>query len=119
MKQVGAFSAKIINQMGLPAMAGSPIYIGVENDQHIADEHPEDYKVYRPLLGDILASPGWIVPHPRDTTLQFVKQYGKDFVLVAVRPSKSGRWFVRSFYCMSDEKIDKFNEHDLFTKYRT
>ena len=118
MKQVGNITATIVDLLALTIRAGDPIFIGEENDKHIADEHPDDYKDYRSLLDEILLSPTCVVPHPRDKTLQYVKKYGEDLVLVAVRPSKSGRWFVRSLYRMSDEKIAKFEEHDLFNKYR-
>ena len=118
MKQVGKVAAAIIDLLVLAIQEGEPIFIGDENDKHIADEHPVDYEDYRGRLDEIIQSPTYVVPHHRDKTLQYVKSYGVDLVLVAVRPSKSGRWFVRSLYRMSDEKIAKFTEHDLFNKYQ-
>ena len=119
MKQVGEFTPAIIQLLNLSVQPGTPIYIGIDNEQHIADEHPEDYHVYFPSLEEILLSPDWIIPHPRDFSLQFVKRYEEILILVPIKQSKSGRWFVRSLYCLSEEKIATFNTHDLFTKYRS
>lgn len=52
-KQIGVFSQDVINLLDLDIRAGTPIYIGQTNIEHIKKRHPYDYDVYFNKIEDI------------------------------------------------------------------
>lgn len=56
-KMVGQISEKVVRVLGLNADAGTPIYIGETNVQHMKQRHPEDYIKYGDKIPTILSHP--------------------------------------------------------------
>lgn len=103
MKKVGKFTDKIINQLHLAIPAGTPIYIGDENEQHIKSRHPYEYDKYYDYLPDILSEPDYVGISPRDGSVQFVKEFCLDseYIRIAVKISRNKRCFVKTLHLLS------------------
>lgn len=117
MKQVGTFTPIIIQLLSLSTTADTPIYLGETNIIHMVDNHPDDYTKYFSMLEDILADPDWVIPDPDSDGIQFIKQVDAR-IIVAVRASGSGRFFVRTLFSMTREKVSKYAARGLFDRYR-
>ena len=117
MKPIGCFSPKVIDLLGLSVTAGTPIFIGKTNIDHMKASHPDDFDKYFPCMEDILENPDWVIPDPEGGGIQFIKQM--DFrVIVAVRASGSGAFYARTIFVMFKPKIDKYAARGLFDRYR-
>ena len=48
-QKIGSFSREVIELLQLDITAGTPIYIGSSNIEHIKSRHPYEYEKYFPL----------------------------------------------------------------------
>jgi len=71
------------------------------------EKHPEDYTKYFDKLEDIIASPNYVAKHPRHGSLPYIRVF-EGHVMVGVRLSKSGAWYARTLFTMSDEKVARY-----------
>lgn len=53
-QKIGSFSQEVIELLELKITAGTPIYIGSSNIEHIKSRHPYEYEKYFPYISDIL-----------------------------------------------------------------
>ena len=93
--------------MNLDLTAGTPIYIGELNIEHMEQNHPKDFRKYGRRIGRILAEPDYIGLNDKDESIEYIKAFGQ-FVKVAVRVSNSGSLFVRSLYSVSNSQINNW-----------
>jgi hypothetical protein len=97
---VGYLKQNVIDLLGLPVSAGTPIYLGPTNIEHMKVKHPDDHAKYFSELKNILTTPDFVVPDPVQGSLQFIKILD-EHVMVIVRASGSvGKYYARSIYCM-------------------
>ncbi len=77
--------------------AGTPIYIGPSNIEHIKSRHPYEYEKYFLYISDILAAPSYVGRNPSDQSVTFVKyfQTGEEYVRVVVRVRTNGTAFIQ------------------------
>lgn len=109
---VGTISAKVISLLGLDTAAETPIFIGESNIQHMISKHPEDYEKYGSYIPDILSSPDYIAQNPKDSSIEYVKEFHihQDFVKVAVRVTSGGSYYARSLYVLNPGRVQRFIE---------
>lgn len=115
-KQIGSISKKVVDLLKLPFISGTEILIGPNNVEHMRNRHEKDFEKYSSEMINILANPDYVIPHPKDESLQYIKVIDR-YVLVVVRVSRGGKLFARSIYTMTTEKIDKFQRKGLFDKF--
>lgn len=117
--EIGILSARVVDLLDSDYIVDSPIYIGEENIEKIKNKHPKDYEKYGHDIGRIISSPDYIVKHPQDSSIQYVRVYKKenDYVMVAVRVSGGGELFVRTLFVMAEEKIFKYWIKNVFKSY--
>ena len=72
--------------------------------------HPEDFEKYGAELINILAFPDYIGKNPKDSSIEFVKEFILDgeYVKVAVRLSNSDRFYARSLYVLNKNRAINF-----------
>ena len=72
--------------------------------------HPVDYAKYGNELSNILTDPDYVGQNPNDGSIEFVKEFVVDgkFVKVAVRLSKSDRYYARSLYTLNNNRVKNF-----------
>lgn len=109
-KTVGSISQNVIQLLGLHADAGTPIYLGESNVQHMIQRHPDDYLKYGERIPDILNSPDYVGMNPSDGSIEYVKEFliEGEYVKVAVRISGTGKYYARSLYVLNPNRVRNF-----------
>lgn len=115
-KIIGIIDEKVVTLLSLMIAPGTPILLGETNIEHMKYNHPDDFDKYFDSIPLILAEPDFVIPHPKEPSLQYIKILD-DHVLVAVKLSTSGQYWVRTMFTMSSEKIERYTKGNLFSKY--
>ena len=107
---VGKIDKRVIKLLNLTIPDNTPIYIRQEKIKRIEVKHPADFKIYGKDISKIIKSPDYIAKHLKNNSISYIKVYSEigDYVLVAIRPSKSGKYYVRTLFIMADEKVYKY-----------
>ena len=115
---VGHFSQEVIDLLGLDIDAGTPIYIGETNIEHIRSRHSYEYEKYFPNLEEIIASPDYVGTNPKDESIGYVKLYkiGSEYIRVAVRITPKGTAFVKSLHLLSTCNAERYIERGTLKK---
>ncbi len=110
MSPIAHFTQEIIDLLELPCEAGTPIYLGASNIEHMKQRHPKDYNQYSPILPDILNHPDYVGLNPKDKSVEFVKevQVGEEYIKAAVRIALSGKYYARSLYLLQNNRVKNF-----------
>lgn len=111
-QKVGSFSQEVIELLELNITAGTPIYIGPSNIEHIKSRHPYEYEKYFPHIGDIIVAPSYVGKNPSDGSITFVKFYqtGEEYVRVAVRVTMNGTAFAKTLHLLSTANAERYIE---------
>ena len=96
--------------MDIPA--GTPIYIGSNNIEHIKSRHAYEYGKYFPYISNIISAPNYVGKNPSDESIPFVKffQTGKEYVRVAVRVTTNGTVFAKTLHLLSTVNAERYIE---------
>ena len=118
-KQVGVLNQRVVSLLGLSVPAGTPIFIGDSNIDHMKTSHPDDFKKYGGDIKDILSHPDFVGTNTKDGSIEYVKEYYIDnaFVKVAVRVSLNNTYFARSLYTLNNKRVHNFIEKGTLKKY--
>jgi len=115
---VGEISEKVKDILKLDIDAGTPIYIGPSNIEHIQREHPVEYDRYFNLLPRIISKPDYIGLNPKDGSIEYIKTFptitGR-YLKLAVRISADGFLFARSLYEILERTVIKRVEKGMLT----
>ena len=111
MKPIAHISKKVIDALGLDITENTPIYLGESNIKHMKQRHSADYDEYGDVIADILNQPEYVGKNPKDDSIEYVREYKRandEFVKVAVRISLKGRYYARSLYVLSANRVRNF-----------
>lgn len=105
-KHIASITQNIIDLLGLDCEPGTPIYLGDSNIAHMQSSHPLDFKIYGSDIGLILKAPDYVALN-KDGSIEYVKEFkiNADFVKVAVRITKSGKYFARTLYVLNTKRV--------------
>ncbi len=109
LQQLGYISDMVCKQLNLDITPGTPIYVGEQNIAHIEEKHPHDYEYYWHEVKNIISSPDYIGYSNKNNSIEYIKKVNLDpdtNILLAVRISKSGKFFLRTFYNISESSIN-------------
>lgn len=111
-QKIGSFSQEVIEVLQLDIAAGTPIYIGSSNIEHIKSRHPYEYEKYFPHISDIISTPSYVGKNPSDGSITFVKFYqtGEEYVRVAVRVTTNGTAFAKTLHLLSTVNAERYIE---------
>ena len=72
--------------------------------------HPADIARYGGELVNILANPDYVGQNPSDGSIEYVKEFFSDgeYVKVAVRLSKTDRFYARSLYILNSNRVKNY-----------
>jgi hypothetical protein len=72
--------------------------------------HPEDFARYGHELTHILEQPDYVGQNPTDGSIEYVKEFRieTEYVKVAVRLSKTDRYYARSLYVLNHKRVENF-----------
>jgi hypothetical protein len=109
-RQIGKIANRLIELLSLEIKEDTPIFINDNNLELIAEKHPDDFAKYGNDLEKIINNPTYISQHPINKSIEYIKVYKQeqDYVLVAVRVSLGGNYYVRTLFVMSEEKVYKY-----------
>lgn len=115
---VGHFSQEVIDLLGLDIDAGTPIYIGETNIEHIRSRHSYEYEKHFHNLEDIIENPDYVGTNPKDGSIGYVKLYkiGSEYIRVAVRITPKGTAFVKSLHLLSTCNAERYIERGTLKK---
>ena len=117
-KQIGYFSQEVIDLLNLDICAGTPIYIGDSNIEHIKRRHPYEFDQYFPCIEEILSEPDYVGQNPKDQSIAYVKLYqlGSEYIRVAVRITPKGVAFAKSLHLLSTYNAERYIERGTLKK---
>ena len=117
-KQIGCFSADVINALNLNIPVGTPIYISESNIEHMQTSHPEDFQKYGCDIKRIIAYPDYVGKNSKDNSIEFTKEYciAGDYVKVAVRVTSHNIYYARSMYVLNPNRVKSFIEKGTLVK---
>ena len=109
-RKIAEISDRVIYLLELDIDEKTPIYITNNNIKQIKKKHPEDFTKYGENLLEIISNPTYISQHPINKSIEYIKVYKKekDYVLVAVRVSFGGNYYVRTLFVMSENKVYRY-----------
>lgn len=110
-RQVGFITQTTINLLGLSHIEpNKEICVGPTNINHMQRSHPEDFARYGKCLEEVIQSPHYVMLHPSNGSIRFIREYIEDGerVLVAVRASSGGSFFARSLYIIEEAKLESY-----------
>lgn len=117
-KQIGCFSQEVIDLLNLDIDAGTPIYIGASNIEHIKSRHLYEYEQYLPHIEEIIAEPDYVGKNPKDGSIGYVKvfQLGSEYIRVAVRITSKGVAFAKSLHLLSTYNAERYIDRGTLKK---
>ncbi|MFW6229882.1 MAG: PBECR2 nuclease fold domain-containing protein [Halanaerobium sp.] len=113
---VGELKEEIIELFNLP-FKNTDIYIGGTNKKHIRKKHKKEFDKYLDKLPEIINNPTYVGVYPSQGGIEFIKKY-EDNVMVAVRASKKDVLYVRSVYCITEDKVERYLENESIKKIK-
>jgi len=118
-RKIGKIDDRVIYLLDLNLPEGTPIYINNNNISRIKRKHPNDYAKYGKDIVDIINKPTYITQHPINKSIEYIKVYKEeqDYVLIAIRLSSGGNYYVRTLFIMSDKKVYKYWMKKAFKSY--
>ena len=119
-KKIGCFTQDVIDLLKLNIKAGTPIYIGESNIEHIKNRHPYEFEVYFPNIEEIIAEPDYVGQNPSDKSISFVKTYqlGSEYIRIAVRITPKGIPFAKSLHLLSTYNAERYIERGTLSSER-
>lgn len=107
---IGTISENVRNLLNLSIIDDINIYIGNSNINHMKKSHPSDYEKYGNEIQNILEYPDFVGLNPKDNSIEYVKNFLIDnkYVKVAVRISKSNKYYARSLYVLNKKRTENF-----------
>lgn len=117
---VGILVKRVIDEFQLTLPEGTEIYLGTSNILHMKSAHPRDFAKYGDKITDIILNPTYICQHPKNGSIEFIKAFANEnneHVLVAIRASVMGRLYARTIFVMSQDKIEKYKQKNIFIKF--
>jgi outer membrane protein assembly factor BamA len=109
-QEVGRVTEHIEELLGLSVPTDRTIYLGQSNIDHMKQSHPEDFARYGHELTHILEQPDYVGQNPTDGSIEYVKEFRieTEYVKVAVRLSKTDRYYARSLYVLNHKRVENF-----------
>ena len=119
MIKVGEINQRVIDLLKLNIEAGTPIFMGKSNIEHMIQSHPSDYEAYSQSIPDIIETPDYIGVNPKDKSIEYVKVFiiQNESVKVAVRVSHGGLYYARTIYARDITKMERFISKGYLIKY--
>lgn len=117
-KQIGYFSQDVIDLLNLDVCAGTPIYIGQSNIEHIKNRHPYEFDRYFTNIEEIIAEPDYVGQNPKDQSITYVKlfQLESEYIRIAVRITPKKVAFAKSLHLLSTRNAERYIEHGTLKK---
>ena len=108
--KIGIITQDIKKLLNLPVIPDSNIYLGMSNIAHMESSHPDDYAKYKDQIQNILSSPDYVGLNPKDSSIEYVKNFiiNNEYVKVAVRISSGNKYYARSLYVLNKRRTDNF-----------
>lgn len=109
-KKVGVISERVIELLELDICAGTPIYLGESNIEHMKTSHLRDYIKYGEYISVIIDNADYVGINSSDNSIEFVKEFvlEDEYVKVAVRVSKGDVLYARSLYVLNKNRVKNF-----------
>lgn len=107
---VGEVTDHIVSLLEIVPSEDRKIYFAPSNLDHMKTSHPDDFAKYGEHLTYILAEPDYVGRNPADGSIEYVKEFLVDgeYVKVAVRLSRSERYFARTLYTLNRNRVKNF-----------
>lgn len=108
--KVGEISEAVIQTLGLDVKNNTPVFLGESNINHMKSKHPSEYDKYSPFVTQIINSPDYVGVNPKDSSIEYVKEFklNSEYVKVAVRVSSNNVFYARSIYVLQDSRVNNF-----------
>lgn len=120
--EIGKINEIVIKILNLSLDPDTPVFMGETNLQHMKDEHPDDFLKYGDKIVEILKTPDFVAQHPKKDSIEYIKKFYdeeiEDYVLVAVRATKSEIHFARTLFVMADDKVIQYNKKNALKAYK-
>ena len=109
-EKVGELSEVVVRLLSLSFPAGTFVYLGRSNIEHMRCTHPRDFSFFSRYISELISAPSLIGLNLKDNSIEFIKRFPglkdyRNFVKLAVRASNDGLLFARSLYEVEGKTI--------------
>lgn len=112
MKKIGVFTQNIIDLLRLDIEAGTAIYVGDQNIDHMKSRHPVEYEIYFPRISEIIDSPDYVCVNQKNQSIDYVKLFelNGEYIQVSVRVSAGGVYYAKTLFLLMTYKAERYIE---------
>jgi len=103
--KIGEISLEVIKLLDLPLSEVTPIYIGVTNIAHMANDHSFEFNRFYDRIPFIIKTADYVRLKKDDNSIEYVKSFGK-YVKLAVRVAGDGNYYARSLYYIEKNRVE-------------
>lgn len=109
--RICAMPIDLINSVLGTELESGDAWLSAAAHRHIAEDHPQDYEVCLPLLGDVISGPTWIgQAHYHGGNFEVIARktssIGIILVALSLMPNDYGNYNVRSAYRIEQKDVD-------------
>lgn len=117
-RKLGVISKRVIELLELDIEAGTPIFIGDSNIEHMKLRHLSDYLKYGENISDIINEADYVGVNSNDNSIEYVKEYkiNDEYVKVAVRVSMGNVYYARSIYVLNKNRVINYINKNTLKK---
>lgn len=117
-RKLGVISKRVIELLELDIEAGTPIFIGDSNIEHMKLSHLSDYLKYGEDISTIINEADYVGINSNDNSIEYVKEYKIDdeYVKVAVRVSMGNVYYARSIYVLNKNRVINYINKNTLKK---
>lgn len=106
-----------LSLLGLTIPRNSQIFLSEPDHIHMKNDHPSDYEKYFSCLADILHKPNYLAKHPKKTSIEHIKIFKNDYVLVAVHVTGNNKLFAKTLFVMETRKVESYRRANALIKF--
>ena len=115
-EKIGEISQEVKTVLQLDLEAGTPIYLGPTNIEHMEREHPVEYGRFYKHIPKIIAEPDFVGQNPKDGSIEYIKTFSTSvgkYLKLAVRISNDNFLFARSLYEILERTVKQRAEKGM------
>lgn len=106
-----------IKLLNLNIPQNSQIFLSEPDHIHMKNDHPNDYERYFHNIANILRNPDYLAKHPKKSSIEHIKIFDKDYILVAVHMTSNKKLFAKTLFIMETRKVDSYSRANALIKF--
>ena len=114
---LGKIQDLTIKLLNLTIQPDSQIFLSEPDHIHMKNDHPNDYGKYFCEIVNILYNPDYLAKHPKKSSVEHIKIFNENYVLVAVHMTGNGKLFAKTLFIMEPRKVESYRKANALIKF--